>query len=167
MRQQIDSRAPKRSPYAVVAAIVVAMAGCTFDRLVRAGLDDHGDGTIGDYRSGLVWERDGAPERLHWVSADQYCKDLALSGHRDWRLPTQDELTQLYIRLGFVSQGDKDRRHEPFGWTAAHYWTSTEANGPDEAWVIYFDGGYVVFGPKTFMAAVRCVRGSDAEPTNS
>jgi hypothetical protein len=67
------------------------------DRLV-----DNGNGTVTDTRTGLTWEQktdDGGPRdkdnRYTWKEAMDYCEDLDLGGHTDWRLPTIKELSAL------------------------------------------------------------------------
>ena len=54
------------------------------------------DGTILDNDRGLMWAaRDnGAP--ITWEEAKDYCSDFKAGGYTDWRMPTQDELTDLY-----------------------------------------------------------------------
>ncbi len=49
-----------------------------------------------------------------WSSINQSCKDIALGGYNDWRLPTQSELAILYL--------EKD---EIGGFTNDWYWSST------------------------------------------
>ncbi len=43
----------------------------------------------------LEWMRTGNGEYLRWPDADDYCKNLELAGHADWRLPTMDELEAM------------------------------------------------------------------------
>ena len=48
-----------------------------------------------DRRTGLVWERSPNTSFANWSGAQQHCEVLALGNHRDWRLPTIQELASL------------------------------------------------------------------------
>jgi len=56
----------------------------------------YNDGTVLDNDRGLMWAaRDnGAP--ITWEKAKDYCSNFRAGGFTDWRMPTQDELTDLY-----------------------------------------------------------------------
>ncbi|MEJ2587081.1 MAG: DUF1566 domain-containing protein [Deltaproteobacteria bacterium] len=56
----------------------------------------YNDGTVLDKDRGLMWAaRDnGAP--ITWEEAKGYCGNFKAGGYTDWRMPTQDELTDLY-----------------------------------------------------------------------
>lgn len=57
---------------------------------------DNGDGTVTDVSNGLMWEARVEKGSVPWKAAQEYAEKLALAGHSDWRLPTQDELMSLY-----------------------------------------------------------------------
>ena len=45
---------------------------------------------------GLQWTAETSGEDLRWPAAVEYCDNLELGGHSDWRLPTMDELEALH-----------------------------------------------------------------------
>lgn len=61
----------------------------------------------------------------NWYDASLYCFSLNINGKTGWRLPTKDELNQIY-----ESENDLVR----YG-----YWSST--NSGDSAWFQYFCTG--------------------------
>jgi Protein of unknown function (DUF1566)/Domain of unknown function (DUF4388) len=70
----------------------------------------HGDGTVSDVKTGLMWcLLDSTTELsrcLDFGDAKQYVTDLKTGGHTDWRLPTKEELTGLYYQQpAFPSNG--------------------------------------------------------------
>uniref|UniRef100_UPI004055CA12 caspase family protein n=1 Tax=Candidatus Electronema sp. TaxID=2698783 RepID=UPI004055CA12 len=81
---------------------------------------DHGDGTVTDTKSGLMWKRcpeglsgvnceQGKTEEYEWDDAVKRFKDVEYAGYADWRLPTIDELKTLV----YCSNGVKDKKD---GW---------------------------------------------------
>jgi hypothetical protein len=57
------------------------------------------------------------------------CDTLTLNGYSDWRLPSKEELNQLYLKKDTIG-----------GFTLNTYWSSTEYDGYS-AWFQYFSVG--------------------------
>lgn len=55
---------------------------------------NHGDGTVTDLRTGLMWQRDPGV-KLTYPEAAAGAAKFRLAGHADWRLPTIKELYSL------------------------------------------------------------------------
>jgi hypothetical protein len=142
---------------------------------------DHGDGTITDTASKLMWKRcaeglsgvnceGGKTERYTWDDAVQRFKDVEYAGYSDWRLPTIKELnTLVYCSKGKNERGScKDGSETPtinqqaFPNTGKNlFWSgSSDADGSASAWPVYFGNGF--FGRSSrdsYLGAVRLVRG--------
>ena len=67
------------------------MAAMASDRFV-----DHGDGTVADTKTGLMWAAKDNGSPINWPNAISYCQNYSGGGHTDWRMPTLDELVSLY-----------------------------------------------------------------------
>ena len=79
-----------------------------------------------------------------WYEARMYCFSLNIDGKIGWRLPTKEELNEIYL-----SENDFEKR-----W----YWSSTEYLG-NGAWVQYFgDGDQGNFGKSSGGFYVRAIR---------
>ncbi|MDK9718021.1 MAG: DUF1566 domain-containing protein [Trichlorobacter sp.] len=95
-----------------------------------------------DPATGLQWARNAnmAGEKMNWQQAVDWVSNLTYAGHKDWRLPTKDELET------FVKRGGA----RPFQWfnnngfskiQASYYWSSsTFAYSTFSAWGV--DVGY-------------------------
>ncbi len=55
-----------------------------------------GDGTVLDTKTGLTWAANDNGADINWQGANNYCKNYRGGDFTDWRLPTQDELAELY-----------------------------------------------------------------------
>lgn len=127
---------------------------------------DNGDGTVTDTKSGLIWVKnphtdlsDKFKERFNWRDAIQACKDLDFAGHKDWRLPTVEELRELvdYTRAA----GDDPAIDTTFfpDTKTSWYWTITEvAWDAGSAWYVNFGYGNVGTDSKGYGNYVRPVR---------
>ncbi len=140
---------------------------------------DHGNGTITDTKTGLMWKRcseglsgvnceEGKAEIYTWEDAVQRFKNVAYAGYSDWRLPTIDELkTLVYCSKGVNKESGwcNDGSEKPtinqqaFPNTTKWYWSgSPHADYSDSAWYVYFNyvgSGHVNRG---LDFAVRLVR---------
>jgi hypothetical protein len=129
-------------------------------RVLQQAYTDNGNGTVTDCNTGLIWQRGDEQNETsrNWREALDYCAGLELAGHRDWRLPTIEELRTL------VDPGKSDptinTRYFPDCYSY-HYWSSsTSATNPDDAWLVAFYFGHAHWYPKDVVFCyVRCVRG--------
>lgn len=120
-------------------------------------LIDHGDGTITDPSSGLMWQKNG-DRYLTWKKAHKYCEDLVLAGKSDWRLPNLKELQSLvdYSRTDPAVNTAYFPNTNP-----SNYWTKTEYAGNDRfVWYVNFYNGHVSAFDQASDYCVRCVQGA-------
>ena len=117
------------------------------------------DDTVLDERTGLVWLRNDAAPLRTWEEAVGYCPSSWQDGDLVGRLPTLEELVELYDHLG--SSANEDRRVAPFGWTAIGYWS---ADRGDDAyvWYVSFGDGQARLHWEGGVNGVRCVRGESS-----
>lgn len=66
---------------------------------------DHGDGTVTDERTGLMWVRDPG-EKMSLAEAEAGAKNNRTGGYDDWRLPTIKELYSLIDFRGSEPEPD-------------------------------------------------------------
>ncbi len=52
---------------------------------------DNGDGTVTDTNRKLMWQKGDNGNEVTFEQAQEYCRNLSLGGHADWRLPKPDE----------------------------------------------------------------------------
>ena len=101
----------------------------------------------------LMWAKhdNGDKSDLAWQKAMEYCRNLKLGGHADWRLPTIDELQGIYdasqsqhihccTNHGGPTAGDVHVKGnlQLSGWC---HWSSSAENDSDEAWYFLFLNG--------------------------
>jgi hypothetical protein len=144
--------------------IAICFLTMLFPSLATGGFIDNGNGTVTDTSTGLMWQQDTAPGSYNWQQALAYCESLTLAGHHDWRLPNRNELQSLidYNRYNPAINTDyfpDTVSCDPWPFLC-HYWSSTTlANNPYYAWVVYFYDGYVGYNYKSGHYYVRAVRG--------
>ncbi len=97
---------------------------------------------------------------MTWHRGQEYAKSLSLLGKRDWRIPTLAELESLLDRTTARPDGRPPVREEvPFR-DKLSYWSSTTFERHTKtAWIVMFDGAYVLSYYKSNSYYVRCVRG--------
>lgn len=122
---------------------------------------DHGDGTVTDNLTGLMWLKNAnnAGSTKTWAGALTYCNDLTDSGYSDWRLPNVKELYSLFD-IGQVSPA-LSSGHPFTGIQLDWYWTSSSnANNPSaSAWVVNPNDAIVSYDDKSYFDYVWPVRG--------
>jgi hypothetical protein len=134
---------------------------------------DNGDGTVIDKNTGLMWQKDDDGKQRNWNDSRDNCSSLSLAGHSDWRLPSLQNLTDLWKSVGSNEQLRKryfpsmKTSEELYGGQAvAPYWSSTVGGSsvlpgidPDSAGFVTFNDGGVHVGTKDIFAFYsRCVR---------
>jgi len=125
---------------------------------LQPAYQDNGDGTVTDQVTGLMWQQAEDGTRRDWQGAIDYCADLTLGDHTDWRLPEIYELETL-VDYSIPYPGPTiDMSYFP-NTVWSYYWSSTAyAFDTDGAWSAYFDGGHG-YDAKSSSLYVRCVRG--------
>ena len=95
-----------------------------------------------------------APEAnnlLNWSNADAYCNNLTLFSYSDWRLPTKDELLQMYNDResigGFVA-----------GYDHSYYWSNTRHPVYDQHYSVRFYTGSVEYISDNQSLRIRPIR---------
>jgi hypothetical protein len=131
------------------------------------------NGTVTDSRTGLTWKKcsegqtgsncDGLANIYTWEHALQQAQNVnskgGFAGHKDWRVPTLNELKSLIERdidpainsKIFINTPNQDGR----------YWTSlADINFAKEyAWIVYFYNGTQESTSKRMELYLRLVRG--------
>lgn len=78
---------------AIMTLIALSAGGCaTGDRFIV----HHGDGTVLDTKTNLMWAAKDNDSDVSWTGAKSYCDNFFAGGYKDWRMPTKDELASLY-----------------------------------------------------------------------
>jgi len=117
----------------------------------------NGDVVVNNH-SNLEWQDDNATKNtMTWMQAIDYCENLTLDSHDDWRVPNINELKSVI---------DKSRDNHPAlvsaftNRTSDRYWSSTTYNPlKNLAWIVVFFDGQESGSSKTNHIYVRCVRG--------
>jgi len=110
-----------------------------------------------DPKTGLQWQLD-SPGQMNWHEGQAYARSLKLGHKKDWRLPVLRELESLLDRTRYRPEM---RAEIPFRDTLS-YWSATTF-GPERknAWMVMFDGAYLLSYHKTNKYHIRCVRGPE------
>lgn len=120
-----------------------------------------------DFATGMMWaKRDsGDKNDLTWKAASDYCKNLQLDGHNDWRLPNIDELQGIYDTSistpGQCCGGQSKTWHVKGNLTLSGWqWSSTQGDSPQKAVYLNFSGDEELTAPIGNSESLRalCVR---------
>ena len=131
----------------------------------------HGDGTVTDTRTGLVWKQckegqsgtdcaTGSAQSMTWTKALEHAKGHSFAGHADWRLPSVKELRSL-VEECRISPAINDSIFQND--LPSSVWTgSPDATSANLAWRVSFGGGEAVNGYRNGTYQVRLVRGEQS-----
>jgi len=95
----------KKALQFVILALIVLLVGCAGQNKVdRVQLRD--DGTMLDTKTGLMWQVVRSEQAFTSAAeAQSYASQLQLAGNDDWRLPTSQELWDLYFANDYAMSG--------------------------------------------------------------
>jgi TIR domain/Protein of unknown function (DUF1566) len=154
--QSVSPAVPVRSP--IPRVIPVSLKGEAAARQTSATLktltigNKYGGGKVAwldtTGKHGLIAAEADLPggDKYTWNAAKKACSDLRENGYSDWRLPSKEELNQLFINNSAVG-----------GFASGVYWSSTDFSA-NYAWYQDFDSGYQLNNFKLIEWRVRPVR---------
>ena len=134
-------------------------------------LQDNGDGTITDLKTGLIWKQclegqsgsdcaSGSAEDFTWQQALQRAQTLnssgGFAGFSDWRVPNIKELHSLVEHQCFIPAINLTRFPN-----ASYHWlwsSSAVAGNASFAWYVYFYDGYTSWNGKSNYGQLLLVR---------
>ena len=120
-----------------------------------------------DFATGLMWAKKDSGDRndLTWNAASEYCKNLQLDGHSDWRLPTIDQLQGIYDSTrsieGQCCGGQSKIWHVKGGLKlSGPLWSSTTGEGAQKAVYLNMNAYEQITAPISNSESLRalCVR---------
>jgi len=82
----------------------------------------------------------------NWNGANKYCSTTLISNLTDWRLPSAEELLNLYASTDVANKG----------WILTNTWSSTH-NVQDSHWIVSLDEGKKYPVTDFFLNYVTCV----------
>ena len=129
---------------------------------------DHGDGTVTDNETGLMWQAcslgqtyntgscDGATSTMNWQAALTAANDNTDFGHDDWILPNINQLSSLT-----ETACDRPSINESLfpNTRSSAFWSATpsaNSNTSSSVWVVFAGGEGT--SPKSALGTVRLVR---------
>jgi serine/threonine-protein kinase len=119
---------------------------------------DNGDGTVTDGETDLVWQKDSAPERITWPEAQEYVQQLneaGFSGHNDWRLPNNQELTSIML----TQENSKRLFLDPIFGSQRCFWSADTRGHHVACYIDFYYGGVYRSEENYVNHSVRAVRG--------
>ncbi len=126
------------------------------ERQERAARDEAAKLIWTDPETGLMWTRKDNGSNVTWRQAMDYCENLYLAGHSGWRLPTIDELQDIYDPNANVGGRHVKGNMRLSGWE----WSRSEGDAVGKAWAFGFGSGRRYPGPLDLSnnESALCVR---------
>jgi hypothetical protein len=129
------------------------------ERLRQQREDEAAQGYWTDPDTGLQWADMADKFDVNRHDAAVYCSTLRLNGHNDWRLPTIQELQDIYVSTansGSHAKGDMR--------ISGLHWSSTIGPNGDDTWLENVDDGQrEATNDDVFFGRAICVRRSLGE----
>jgi hypothetical protein len=134
---------------------------------------DHGDGTVTDHVTGLVWQKVVSGSAA-FADAPAYCAGLGLpkpSGFT-WQVPTRIQLLSIVdyttgaaVDAPFLASGQPPSGK--YTWTSTPWVVSQISSKPQDAWMVNFGGGGGLTSNAAAQSAtewIRCVAAPAVTP---
>lgn len=127
---------------------------------------NNGDGTISDNNTGLMWEEIPTSDEFTWQEAIDYCNELELGGHSDWRMPSLKELFSIsdfssgwpYIDTDYFALASGEITKDEQYWSTNFYAGATVEGGNTAAFGVNHVTGHI----KAYPAVMPDMDGGDA-----
>lgn len=134
---------------------------------------DHGDGTVTDMRTRLMWTKcpvgyfgtDCSQISLpvnasfNWLEAMEFASSSNYAGYVDWRLPNIKELRSIVEHRCIAPALNSEVF--PIPWTMT-FWSATPAlASPDAAWTVYSYYGKASWDARDGNETIRLVRNAE------
>jgi hypothetical protein len=116
---------------------------------------------VTDLVSGLIWQRATPDTTYDWWEARTYCRELALGGFEDWRLPSRIELVSLLDFGGLDPTIDQNAFPNT---PSDFFWTASPVPFLNLAYGVRFELGFIYDHDPHGSGRVRCVRGDYQPP---
>jgi len=145
----------KHQTFAVIISLILLTFFVTAVQAEDNNYVDNGDGTVTDLSTSLMWQQATAPGTYLWQQAFDYCDNLTIGGHSDWRLPTPDGLMTLVD----TSFGTPTIDTSFFPDTQTSYYR-TSVGYPDDSFtqLVNFERGKGAYSTGAAARYVRAVR---------
>ncbi|MFA6196571.1 MAG: DUF1566 domain-containing protein [Sulfurimonas sp.] len=106
----------------------------------------------------LLWQDNSDAKTIWegWEKGTKYCKNLSIDKYNGWRLPSKEELIDLYRKKRILKNISSQ--------SMSNYLSSTSSEGVKGisfAWDVSFSDGSANEGNKVFARPVRCVRAGE------
>ena len=102
------------------------------------------NGTVLDTKTNLMWADKDNGRLIPWTYAQTYCSNYRGGGYADWRMPTMDELRDLYDETKAYSsdcdEGNNVHLTELIRLRCGYVWSS-DAIGTDSSYYFNFYNG--------------------------
>ena len=118
---------------------------------------EYNNRTVLDTKTNLMWAAIDNWGNINWNDAKNYCNNYRGGGYTDWRLPTQNELSELYdTTKSHISDSGYDLYLTPLiRVTGIDVWAS-ETQGLN-AGIFSFNGGHRQWYPQNNVDAIRAL----------
>ncbi len=121
------------------------------------------DWTVADNNTFLMWQQADVITHSTMADAEDYCGNLTLGGHADWRLPSKKELSTIIHYGKYNPAIDTSAFNNTLSYP---YWTSTaDLTYITNGWQINFADGSAGFFDSSIPHYTRCVRRNIAYST--